>query len=215
MYSLILLFLPHITNCCHVSVQRYSEFRKLHKVLDHTKASLENFSFPKKKWLFNLSETVLQDRKNKFHAFLLGLLSRDPVPVELLDFLESRERVTAFRFLDKERQSIGSARGSCIDTGTGVSCRARITSTGSLIDDVTAQDFAVLKVLGQVFTDEKFVRLDVPLPHSLNVAFQGSFGRVYLVRPLGGQPSSLYAMKVMIDMHFYAASSISAVENRF
>ena len=68
----------------------------------------------------------------------------DRIPVELLNFLESRERLTACRFLDKERQSLGSASGS------GVDLRARVTSTGSLIEDVTAQDFAILKVLGQV-----------------------------------------------------------------
>jgi len=131
-------------------MQRYSEFRKLFRTLEGLQISLPGYSFPKKKWVFNLSESVLEERKSRLHAFLSGLLLLDPVPVDLLAFLESRERLTAFRFLDKERQSLGSARGSGVESGAGASMRARVTSTGSLVEDVTAQDFAILKVLGQV-----------------------------------------------------------------
>lgn len=106
-----------------------------------------------RKWLFNLSQSVLEERKQKFQSFLGSLLLMDPVPLELLTFLESRERLTAFRFLDKERQSLGSAQVvSSLSAAAAV--RSRITSTGSLVDDVTVQDFAILKVLGQVVLRE-------------------------------------------------------------
>lgn len=131
-------------------LQRYSEFRKLYKELEVKNVELHGYSFPKKKWLFNLSESVLEERKTKLHDLLVLLLSRDPVPVELLAFLESRERLTAHRFLDKERQSLGSASARGSEAGTSVNMRARITSTGSIIDDITCQDFTILKVLGQV-----------------------------------------------------------------
>ena len=126
-----------------------------------------------------MSESVLDERKAKLAAFLMRLLLLDPVPLDLLSFLQSRERLTAYRFLDKERQSLGSVTGG-LSVGGGVNTNdraswvdinlsgvaadirggsggggghmrtTRITSTGSLIDDVTAQDFAILKVLGQV-----------------------------------------------------------------
>ncbi len=84
------------------------------------------------------------------HEYIVGLLLLEPVPVDLLTFLESRERLTAYRFLDQERRSLGHASGAVDQPMATNELRSRIVSTGSLIDAVTVQDFAIIKVLGQV-----------------------------------------------------------------
>lgn len=152
--------------------KRYSDFRKLYKALERKGLRIENVPFPKKIWLFNLSESVLSERKSKFQLWLASLLQIEhAVPSEVLGFLEAREKLMAQKLLDRQRQLEGRLESFSTASPSLV---GRPTSLGSVLDVVGVQDFAILKVLGQ-----------------------GSFGRVYLVRPLGGQPSSLFAMKVL------------------
>ena len=70
--------------------------------------------------------------------------------MELLGFLEGREKLTAAKITDRQ-----SATEQKIDDITVASCCGgavpkRTASSGSLLDAVTVHDFTILKVLGQV-----------------------------------------------------------------
>jgi hypothetical protein len=100
-----------------------------------------------RKWLFNLSESVLTERKAKFQSWLSSLLQVDSaVPSEVLGFLEAREKLMAQKLLDRQRQ----LEGRLESFSASPSQAGRPTSVGSVLDVVGVQDFAILKVLGQV-----------------------------------------------------------------
>lgn len=60
---------------------------------------------------------------------------------------------------------------------------------GSLSAALSIHDFDLIKVLGQVTL----------LPYLLKYLLQGSFGKVYLVRPHGAPVEEVYAMKVSLQ----------------
>jgi hypothetical protein len=68
--------------------RRYSDFRRFHKALKKRQPNLASLPFPPKSYLFRLNKMTIQYRQTAFQRYLALLISIDPRPAELEDFLE-------------------------------------------------------------------------------------------------------------------------------
>eukprot|EP01039_Chlorochromonas_danica_P005993 gene5993-6600_t len=195
--------------CIHVALQsglkwiverRYTQFRELRKELIKIHpTTIEEITFPKKVWLFNLSKSALKARQQALNVFLSQLVTFTPPLMELAIFLEveihiSRERTRRSYGSGSIRRSLtnlsitsGSHQGqtttasnsSSDPTGGGTVGGSGVVQQGNHSHHhhhrkaMTIQDFFIIKVLGK-----------------------GSFGKVFLVRSHG--LSNVYAMKVLL-----------------
>ncbi len=135
--------------------KRYQQFRDFRKIINSNYPDLADIPFPGKKWLFNMSEFNLKKRQVGLRDYLQTLLSVDPVPEEIADFLDVQQSVAS---LFDDRRSL---------------------SISSIVSSLSVHDFKLVKVLGK-----------------------GSFGKVYLVRPITSNliinnESDVFAMKVL------------------
>jgi len=80
---------------------RYQEFRFLRREIIATFPYLSNLPFPKKQWFFNLSESVIQQRRIGLGQYLNELISLDPQPLELgiMNILRNTLVLTSSRML--------------------------------------------------------------------------------------------------------------------
>jgi serine/threonine protein kinase len=124
--------------------------------------------FPKKIWLFNLTDVVLNLRLEKLREYLKAILLVAPRPLELNIFLNVANYCARLsRSMSKVVSPASSEKESPLSPMND-------HKFCSLNFKMTVDNFTFLKVLGK-----------------------GSFGKVYLVRPNGAPKSELYAMKVL------------------
>jgi serine/threonine protein kinase len=162
--------------CIHVALKsglkwiverRYSQFRELRKEINQLRPDLKVLVFPKKNWFFNLSKAALTHRLSQLNQYINALVALTPQLLEIAIFLEVQMRAAQLK-----KDPTGAKSGGRIGGKTdGVK---RSLSFGALQGSVSIHDFHLLKVLGR-----------------------GSFGKVFLVRPVRGSQSEVYAMKVL------------------
>jgi len=115
--------------------KRFSEFRNLRDELNKTRPDLRSIPFPKKRWLFNTTESFVFSRKTKLSEFLRQLVALEELPKELDPFL------CISSYMEDYRRNGG--RGTSI-------VRSAFTGDESIISDiVTIHDFELVKVLGR------------------------------------------------------------------
>ena len=157
--------------------KRYQQFRQLRREVKSSVAGLSALSFPGKHWFFNLSDAVLKYRQEQLANFLAAMVAHDPQPSEVGVFLQIANNVSLSlqRHSSKDGNDTFSASSSTLRHRALRRNSKSQTSLAALsIKELpTVSDFKLIRVLGQ-----------------------GSFGKVYLVRPSDGAPNDVYAMKV-------------------
>ncbi|KAJ1414796.1 kinase-like domain-containing protein [Ochromonadaceae sp. CCMP2298] len=167
--------------CIHVSLRsgikwlvekRYTQFRELKKEMLRVYPDLAQLDFPKKRWMFNLSQSALQNRQMVLNTYISELIALRPQPLEVAIFLEVEINVGGLRL---SGSSLSQRRATTVDAAEALSLRkAKSFSALSAGGALSIADFQLIKVLGR-----------------------GSFGKVFLVRPHQSSYEGVFAMKVL------------------
>lgn len=155
--------------------KRFQEFFSLRNEINLIRTDLVHLSFPSKMWLLNKTPIVLQNRLTKLSQYITDVLNANPRPLELLVFLQVASHASS---IQKEGSPLPHETSSLNATEIEQSLlqqHNRTKSFCSLTPKMSIHDFKLLKTLGK-----------------------GSFGKVYLVKPVNGPTSELYAMKVLL-----------------
>lgn len=178
--------------------KRYADFRALRREIILVRPDLADLPFPHKNWFFNLSSSVLRHRQEKLGEYLSALLKTSPRPLELGIFLQVANNVALRQNRSASSSGLSSSTSNLLSNvngngflggfssfkgGAGNGANAGMNynnnsiynrSFCSLSASMSVKDFQILKVLGK-----------------------GSFGKVFLVRPVHAPLSEVYAMKVL------------------
>lgn len=173
--------------CIHVSLKsgfkwiverRYTQFRELRKEINKVRPELHSLTFPKKNWLFNLSKPALKNRQDLLNQYLSEIIAITPQILEIgkqvLRISQDLSPYTLFCVCIAIFLEVEIRLSSEINNSNKSQPMRRSLSFGSLSQALSIKDFHLIKVLGK-----------------------GSFGKVYLVRPIRAPQSEVYAMKVL------------------
>jgi len=179
--------------CVHVNMasglrwvieKRYQQFRVLRREIRRSQPHLASLDFPSKNWFFNLTDGVLKYRQQTLQGYLTALVQLDPQPSEIGIFLQVANNVS----LSLHRHSTDSNMSSALRH------RALRLSSNSSSALMHKKSFSS-KDGGE--TEEKVLPPSIHDFKLIRVIGQGSFGKVYLVRPSVAPLSEVYAMKVL------------------
>ena len=116
--------------------KRFSEICTFRKEINKLKSEFKKIKFPKKKWLFNSSESHLKARKDTLENYFKSILSFGPsIPDKIDEFLQVSNFLKQFKSSSNKGEKL-------IRYSLGV--REIVISKNVLIED-----FQIVKVLGK------------------------------------------------------------------